>query len=133
MYTLIRKMLMVVILTSLLLSFTAHAEGMRMKIDKTPEKNPHQRSYNHHHKHHNRYDSRYYPVYSPDLVKKTKNYHRKKYHSYLPLNPDIIYVLPKGSRVVVINGHKYHRWQDRYYQRGLYNGSKAYISVNLSF
>lgn len=66
-----------------------------------------------------------------------KRYKEKKYrHHYSDRDKryrhkDFIDVLPKGSHVVIINGHTYHRWQDKYYLSGYYKGDKVFIAIDL--
>ncbi len=72
-----------------------------------------------------------FPDYSPN-IRSSHIYWAPKKHKRR-FKPDVIYVIPKGSRVFVYNGNRYYRWKDRYYQPTFREGKKAYISVNLRF
>lgn len=71
------------------------------------------------------------PAYSPKIRKKHAYWARKKHKHHF--KPEVVYVLPAGSRVFIYNGDRYYRWQDRYYKPTFWENKKAYISVNLSF
>lgn len=72
-----------------------------------------------------------FPNYSPNIRKKHIYWAPKKHKHHF--KPDVVYVLPAGSRVLIYNGDRYYRWQDRYYKPTFRENKKAYISVNLSF
>ncbi|MFY0678173.1 MAG: hypothetical protein JXR18_12890 [Neptuniibacter sp.] len=122
-----RNLLSAFIVLSLTAPTAIFAEPMRAKVDKKTSKS--------HHYSYKRYEQNpalnHYSGHSPILNKQYiyKNHKQNKRR----LKPDVIYVLPTGSSVLIYNGNRYYRWQDRYYQPVYLKGQKAYISVNLSF
>ena len=115
-----------VLIFGISLSPDAYSGATSFKV----ESNKEQPKRDYRHKYH-RYDRNYYGHRDS-----YKRYKERKYRHYYDddrryRHKDFIYVLPKGSRIVIINGHRYHRWQDKYYLSGYYKGDKVFIAVDL--
>ena len=72
-----------------------------------------------------------FPDYSPNF-RSSHIYWAPKKHKRR-FKPNVIYVVPKGSNVLIYGGNRDYHWKDRYYQPALREGKKAHISVNLNF
>jgi len=122
-----RILLTAFVVLSLTTPTVIFAEPMRAKVDDKASKG--------HHDSIKRYEQNpFIKRYSghSHIIKKQyiyKNHKQNKQH----FKPDVIYVLPTGSSVLIYNGERYYRWQDRYYKPTFRENKKAYISVNLSF
>lgn len=117
----------------IILGLTFHtavsAEPMKSRVDTQPKSSDfHYHSLKRYKKHStfNRF-----PDYSSN-IRRSHFYWFPKRHKR-NFKPDVIYVIPEGSNILIYNGNRYYRWKDRYYQPVVREGKKAYISVNLNF